>query len=274
MVSNAEHDAALARLKGMLDDPGTLDGLEQFVERLPELNATIELLSGFLANSSRIAENASGIVGTARKALGVTDAYEQTQSIKETVERGARIADELGGPLSEPETLQSMRTLVEMLPKLVAILQVFEQFLESSSRFAENVNTIVTTARRAAEDKWPDLLDRQGLLDLPQQVHSLINSPSLLRLLESRVLSDGALHVMDQVAAATVEAHQVAVEQDKRVSRLGAFNALGDPDVQRGLAFTLELAKSLGAHIREQPHATPTSSRDPDGASGAGADGA
>ncbi len=262
MVSNGDPNAAMARLSELLDDPQTLGGLEEFLHRLPELNATLELVSGFLASSSRIAENANGIVGTARKAMGGTDAYEQAEKLRDAVTRGARIAGRLGEPLSEPETLESVRSLMEMLPKLVAMLQVFEQFLANSSRFAENVNSIVTTARKAAESKWPDLLDRQGLLELPQQVHQIINSPSLRRLLDSRVLSDGALHVMDQVAAATVDAHSKTVERDTRLNRLGAFKALGDPDVQRGLAFTVELARSLGVCMREQPHATPSSARE------------
>ena len=262
MVSNDESNAALARLSGLLEDPQTMAGLEQFMERLPELNATLELISGFLASSSRIAENANGIVGTARKAFGEVDGAGQVERLKDAVEAGTRIAEELGEPLSDPENLESMRALVEMLPKLVAILQVFEQFLTSSSRFAENVNGIITMARKAAENKWPDLLDRQGLLDLPQQVHELINSHSLKQLLASRVLSDGALHVMDQVAAATVDAHAKAVQEDLRMGRMAAFKAIGDPDVQRGLAFTVELARCLGAHIREQPHATPSAERD------------
>ena len=262
MISNGEHQNAVDRLNTLLDDPETMGGLEQFLTRLPELNATVELLSGFLANSSRLAENANGIISTARKAAGDIDAVEQGERLRGAVERGTRIAETLGETLSDPETLESMKSLVDMLPKLVAFAQILEQFLESSSRFAENVNTIVATARKAAADKWPDLLDRQGLLDLPQQVHELINSPSLRRLLGSRVLSDGALHVMDQVAAATVEAHATSVGNDARRSRIGAFKSLGDPDVQRGLAFTVALARSLGVHMREQTEATPGATRD------------
>ena len=262
MVSNDETNAAMARLSGLIEDPETMAGLEHFMQRLPELNATLEILTGFLASSSRIADNANGIIGTAREAFGGVDAGEQVERLKGAMSTGTRIAEELGEPLSDPANLESMRQLVEMLPKLVSTMQILEQFLTSSSRFADNVNSIVMTAREAAEKHWPDLMDRQGLLDLPNQVHELITSHSLQQLLASRVLSDGALHVMDQVAAATVEAHAKSVNDDARLSRVGAFKSLGDPDVQRGLAFTVELARCLGAHIRVQPHATPSAERE------------
>ncbi len=257
-VSNGHPSDANERLQALLADPETVTALEDALDRLPELTATIDLISGFLANSSRIAENVNGIVTTAREAASEGDPAAGIDRVKRLATTGSRVADELGDPLSDPELLRSIRDLLEMLPRLVAVLGMLEAFLQNSSRFAENVNGIVNTARRAAEDKWPDLTDRQGLLSLPQQLLDIVNRPALTRLLDSQVLSAGALHVMDQVAGATVEAHQVAVEGDRKVSAFGAFRALGDPDVQRGLAFGIELARALGREMREQPHATPS----------------
>ncbi len=262
-VSNGTHADSGERLQALLDDPENVAALEDALTRLPELTATIDLISNFLAGSSRIAENANGIINTARESMAGVDMPEQVERMKRLAATGNRVAEELGDPLSDPELMASMRELLEMLPRLVALLKVFEMFLANSSRFAENVNSIVTTARRAAEDKWPELTDRQGLLSLPQQLLDVVNSPALTRLLESQVLSDGALHVMDQVAGATVEAHAKAVDHDVKVSAWGAFKALGDPDVQRGLGFTIALSRAIGRRMKDQPHPTPSSQERP-----------
>ena len=264
MIAESQQDEATRRLQAMLSDPDTVAALEGAIEKLPEFTAAVGLLSSFLANSSRIAENANGIVNTAREALGNGNGNGvgvRVDQIREWANTGSRVAEELRDPLSDPENLKSIRELLDMLPQLVATLKMLELFMENSSRFAENINSIVTTARRAAEDRWPDLMDRQGVLTLPNKLLDVVDSPALNRVLESKVLSDGALHVMDQVADATVEAHALSVAQDKKVGRLAAFRALGDPDVQRGLAFTLELARSLGRRMGEQPHPTPPSDR-------------
>ena len=264
MIADAEQAEATRRLQALLSDPETVAALEGAIERLPEFTAAVGLLSSFLASSSRIAENANGIVNTAREALGGGNGNGtglRVERIREWAHTGSRVADELQDPLSDPENLRSIRELLDMLPQLVATLKMLELFMANSSRFAENLNSIVTTARRAAEDRWPDLMDRQGILALPTKLLDVVDSPALNRVLASKVLSDGALHVMDQVADATVEAHGRSVAQDKKLGRIAAFRALGDPDVQRGLAFTVELARSLGRRIGEQPHPTPSADR-------------
>ncbi len=261
MIAPQDVREGIDRLRALLDDPETLAGIERFAEKLPEINATMELITGFLTSSSRMADNANGIVATAREAMGDTDLYEATERVKKAASTGARVAEDLGPALSDPETLESVKAIVEKLPRLVSLLQMLEQFLAGPSRFADNMNSIVSTARQAAESHWPDLLDRQGILSLPGQVLEIVSSPALRTLLASRVLSEGALHVMDQVADATVEAHQRVVSEKKRLTRFGAIKALGDPDVQRGLAMTIELSKALGRRIDSQSVPTPPSAR-------------
>ena len=251
----------IERLAELLDDDQAMEGFERFVEQLPELNATLELLSSFIASAPRIAENANGIVGTAREALSENDFAEQVSRVRSAAETGGTLIDELGPSLTDPEALESLKKLLEMMPRMVAILQMSEQFIQGASRFADNVNGIVNTAREAGGWDWIKQFGDASMADLPTKILDIVNSHSLQSLLASRVLSDGALHVMDQVAAATVEAHAKTVQEKKRVSRLGAFKALGDEDVQRGLAFTIELSRCIGARIREQHAPTPTAER-------------
>ena len=170
--------AGLERLNQLLESPETLEGLESFAEKLPELNASIDLVSSFFQNSSRLAENTNGILKTARDAFSDTDAELQIDRLRRAAQTGGVLADEFGDTLSDPRTTESLKQLIEMLPKLVAVLTVVDQFLESSSRFAENLNDIVRTARQAAQKNWPDLLDRQDLLELPNHLLSIAKSPA------------------------------------------------------------------------------------------------
>lgn len=240
----------IERLNALLDDPETLAGLESFVDKLPDLNAAIDLISSFFASSSRIAENTNGILRTARDAFVGSETDEQISRFQRVAETGSVLADELGEPLSDPQTIESVKQLIEMLPKLVAMLSILEQFMSSSSRFAENLNQVVKTARDAANEKWPDIMKRQDLLELPGHVLNIVDSPNLKRLLKSRVLSEEALETMDGVADAIIEARAKNMETDARVSPFGLFRAMGDPDVQRGLALTIEMARGVGKRMR------------------------
>lgn len=254
--------ASLDRLARILDDDDAFNGLERFIETLPDLNATLELVSQFVGAAPRIAENANQIVGTARHAFGDGDFAGHVEKARRAAATGDTLVGQLGPTLTHPETLESLRQLMESLPKLLAVMQMLEQFVQGASRFADNVNGIIATARTAGNENWIELMGNKELIGLPAKVLDLINSPSLQRLLASRVLSDGALHVMDQVASATVDAHAKTVAGDLHTTRFGAFKALGDKDVQHGLALAIELARSMGQHMRAQEHATPSAHRE------------
>lgn len=242
-------------IEGMLEKPEVAQSVAEFLEKLPDINASLDVLRAFLESSTRLAENANDIVLTAREAAAKNGAGEngssRVEDLLDAANTGTRVLSELSDPLSDPETLTNLRALLEMVPKLVTAADILDQFMSSSTRFAENLNDIVVTARKAAEKSWPDLKDRQDLLGLPGEVLKVVESPALRRLLDSRVLSDDALDVMDQVAGATIDAHREAVETDAKVGRIAAFKALGDPDVQRGVALALGFAKTLGASMRK-----------------------
>ena len=148
MIAQGEQHEGIDRLNALLEDPNTFKGLEEFVAKLPEINDAMELIRSFLASSSRMADNANGIMKTARDAMGDFDAYETQERLRTAATAGTRVASELGPTLSDPETLANVRRLAEMLPKLVDTMGLLEQFLAGSSRFADNLNSIVSTARR------------------------------------------------------------------------------------------------------------------------------
>lgn len=262
--ADATGDDGRAALERLMEDPATVSSLAEFLRRLPELNAALDVLRDFVHSSSRLADNAADIVQTARTAAAAEGAsMDRLESLMRAAGTGTRLLEEMAEPLDQPETVTSLRELIEMVPKLVAVLDILEQFVAGSSRFAENLNDIVLTARKAAEKTWPELESRKSLLDLPGELLQVVESPALRRLLGSRVLSDEALDVMDQVADATIEAHRESITTDARLGRFAAFKALGDPDVQRGLALTLGLARSLGRRMHAEHDVRPGADASP-----------
>lgn len=263
MISHDDHTTPDQRLAQLLDDPAAFEGLQRFIEKLPELNATLELLTQFLASAPRIAENASDIVGTARHAFPDSDLSEHVQRLRDAASLGNTVVEELGPTLTQQQTLDAIKRLADQLPKLLDVISMIEQFIQGASRFADNVNGIITTARHANPNGGKDApFITPEMTQLPAKILEIVNSAALQRLLASRVLSDGALHVMDQVAAATVDAHARTVANDLRTTRFGAFKALSNPDVQHGLALAIELARAMGQHMRDQPHDTPSHQRE------------
>ena len=59
MIAQSDQQAGIEKLRTLLDDPETLTGIEQFVSKLPELNATVaplaEILAGLLLVSGGFA---------------------------------------------------------------------------------------------------------------------------------------------------------------------------------------------------------------------------
>ncbi|MEN1704387.1 MAG: DUF1641 domain-containing protein, partial [Planctomycetota bacterium] len=242
---------SIARL---LEDDQVAQSLEELVGKLPELNAVLDIMRQFVTSSSRLADNANDIIRTAKDGFGNGKSLaDRVGELQTAAEQGGKLAGQLGGPVTNDETIESLKSLIGMLPDLVATLKIVEQFLANSTRFAENLNAIVQTARDAKPGSFLEGLDREVLLDLPTKALELVKSPVLGRLLESRVLSVDALDVMDGIADATIAAHTNTSTNDLRVSRLGAFKALGDEDVQRGLALAIELARNIGKQARGAP---------------------
>ncbi|MBL4697217.1 MAG: DUF1641 domain-containing protein [Phycisphaerales bacterium] len=261
-------DAAQSnRVSDLLTDTQNAENLQEFFQRLPELNGMIGILSAFVANGPQLAENANGIVETARESFeGGGDIHTNVERFKATATHGVKIAEELSPALADPETIKAINKLIEALPMLTDVIEMVEMFMANSSLLADNVNSIVETARESVEKVMPEHQDRQDLLGLPGQIIDIISSPALKGLLNSQVIAEGALLVMDQVATATIEAHATSVQKDTRVTRFGAIKAMGDPDVQRGMAFAFEFARCLGKKVHEQSVESSSSEESSNGA--------
>lgn len=251
-----------------LADPTVAEAIDNLLRMSPDLAGAASLLIGFVQRSSQIAENVNGIVDTARQASSGPDGragagLAELVAKKDRLLRLVELAERLEPVLSNPETLRSLTTLVESLPKITAMLRLVELFIGRSSDMAENFNGVVDTFRTAINKRWTNEAERDRIARLPGRLMDTIESESLQRLLESFMLSPEGLDVLDRLlrsgafrpealsligraSAAAVEAEKSVRNTGARVGPLGMLKALNDPDVQRGLAHAVELARLYG----------------------------
>ena len=235
-----------------LNDPATARAVHELLDVAPDLAGAAKLFVAFVRRSSDIAENVNGMVETARNAAGGTGASAvglgaEVNRIRDQLRRGSELFENVEPILNADETQTALREIVAALPKLMAIAKIVEQFVGRSSDIAENVNGIVDTFRAALDQRWPTGAERAQIAEVPGRLMETVVSPSLHRLLQSRLLSAEAITVMDRVAACVVEGNERARVTDARVGLMGLMGALRDPGVQRGLGTALEIARAFGA---------------------------
>lgn len=257
-----------------MSDPAIAESVDDLVRMLPDLAGAARLLVGFVQRSSQIAENVNGIVDTARQAAAGSDGRAgaglgDLAALKDRFTRALALVDALAPLLEKPETVASLLRVVESLPKLTAMMTLLEMFLARSSDIAENLNGVVDTFRTAINARWTNDAERARIAALPGRLMDTIESEALHRLLDSFVLSTEGLDVLDRLlrsgaftpqaldlvgrlANVTVEAERGVRSRDARVGPWGMLKAMSNPDVQRGMAQAIEVARLFGQHSREK----------------------
>jgi hypothetical protein len=138
--------------------------------------------------------------------------------------------------------------MFDQLPPLLAIVT---DTLDQQLLRAEDTG-VDAGERVAALLKVAERLTTPEALALAQTLVGHL--PSLQRLLDSELLSSGAVHIVSQAGTA------LAAAADSTSEPAGLFSllrALRDPAVQRALGFALKFAQLLGASLEPARHALP-----------------
>jgi uncharacterized protein YjgD (DUF1641 family) len=156
--------------------------------------------------------------------------------------------DEIATTYGEPDArLQQATALVERLtrPETLEMLQQALDVAESMpGMMAAAVDAVDELAAQAAA-RGVDLETlMHQLVDTAQGMTRLATSPEVQQLLESDMMSKGALTALSSAARALA----VAREDDgpTKVGIFGAMGAMRDPDVQKAVAFGLRFARGFG----------------------------
>ena len=130
--------------------------------------------------------------------------------------------------LTAPQSMETLHTLVEMLPTLGALVR---QAPGAVAAMVDTGDELVMRLREAGIDI--EHLGRRGL-------------HAAKALIDSNVLEDAAVAVISNAAQSLEESACNA----RPASLFGLIRALGDPDVQRALGFFLAFAKSFGSRCK------------------------
>lgn len=210
--------ASLERLNARLDAlEHRLEGvaaLGRLADRLERIEAMVDAF-GTLAERLPVVADAAGTTATW--------AWQQAEARGiDPIETGRRAAD-LGAALARPEGLA-------LAERLLAKQALLEKTLDALDAVPQD--DLLAVAQHGAA--------------LTGKLAALLRAPELARLLDAGG-NPSALATAEAATTALVEARAAKIEP---VGPFGALRALGDPDVQRAVGFSLALAKRFGQVLK------------------------
>jgi uncharacterized protein YjgD (DUF1641 family) len=219
-----------------------LAALERIERRLEHLEERLDRLDA-------LASQAPGALAAFTDTFDTTVAYLQARGVD--VDGRLRALLALTERLTHPATLRALEKAAELAteaPNLVAaavdnVDGLIERLHERGVDVDDRAKTTLAIAERLTSP--PALAAVREVLD---------HIDDLQHLLHSGVLDKSAVRLVGELGKALAA---TSAEASPRVGAFGALRALGDPDIQRALGFTLQLASRFGAALKEVPPALP-----------------
>jgi len=245
-------------------DAASIAGLKRLAARADDLLALLDLIGSGIARGPEIADNVNGLVQLARSAGGLqgeklTEITKSLAQLRELVTSDS--FNELAVALQDPTTGENLVKLLARSGDLAALVNLLDAFLKRGPEFADNINGLVAMARGLkVPEQVPALfdalqkLDYVGLVSLTNTLYPILASPQVQTLLtRTDILGEGTLALVNAAAQSALDAQAEQTRTDARTGPIGVLRGLGDPDVQRTIAFALDLAKRFGAKLRTGP---------------------
>ncbi|MCU0657564.1 MAG: DUF1641 domain-containing protein [Polyangiaceae bacterium] len=216
-------------------DP-VLAALERIEQRLDRLESAMQRADAALAQVPNVVAAATDTLDgvTARLQTRGVDVDERARAALATLER-----------LTEPRVLASLEQAAALAPQLPGLIAaaadtadgIVERLQARGIDLDERLRTTLAIAERLTSP--PALTAVSTALD---------HLEDLQFLLDSGVLDKPAVRLIGKVGQALAAS---AAEVPPRAGMFQAMRALGVPDIQRALGFTLRLAERFGASLRE-----------------------
>ena len=151
--------------------------------------------------------------------------------------------------LNDPAVAASLVTLLDNAELLSTLVLGLSGFIERSDIIMESVAESVGEFKASGAIHRPEGAPTMAELGtIAGQLSAA--TPALSRLLESSVLDPETIDLLATISEAGTEGAANARANNTKVT--GVFSALGslkDPEVQRGLGFIIEIARSLGRRM-------------------------
>lgn len=194
---------------------------------LSRVEARLERIENMLARFEAVADQVPGLVALA------SDVADEWATRDGRVDARLTEVFNLLKRATRPEVLQSLQTLVTQLEAAPGMFAMVGDMVDDFARSAEADGADLHTAT-------------SHLFDTLRALVKLLGQPEIRDLLESGVLSPGAVRSMNMAARAFAEA---SAHPAQRVGLFSAVSRTRDPDVQRALGFMLNTAKTLGQSL-------------------------
>lgn len=167
--------------------------------------------------------------------------------------------DDVLDRLNDPAKLAALNTLVDNLELLAVLVAGLDGLARKGDLIADTAAEVLDTARAASRSTGLDV--RRTSEQLATLIPTLAEAaPAINRVAHSAIVHEQAVEVVGLTAQAVSEGYQRVAGTDKRVARRHLLKIAKEPEVQRGLAFLVEVARVLGTELAQAPpHKQPQS---------------
>lgn len=150
--------------------------------------------------------------------------------------------------LNDPAVAASLVTLLDNAELLSTLVLGLSGMMERGDMIMDAVAEGVNDFKRAGAGR-PE--GAPSLAQLGEVVSDLGNAaPALTRITESAMVHPETIDLLSMISEASTEGARNARAQEPEITGLiSAAKTLRDPEVQRGLGFVIEIARSLGRRM-------------------------
>jgi uncharacterized protein YjgD (DUF1641 family) len=308
--STVEISDSLRGVIEQLNEPQTADALKNLAKNAQVLDLLVESLDGFLRRGEEISDNVGESIrefvpssnGHGNKPQLMEEVPELLGNLPILAKTGNKLStiaetkdfDDLLQPaniaalkdlteqLANPETLDSLKKVIEYAPMLVFLMEALDGFLRRGEEITDNIGESlrevtgqvtgsesgeIGTAVSQMSSVLPSLL--KSLPEVAENLPPLIEqSPSLIRtgtklgeIAESEgvqafffffMLTPELVNFLGDTGKLAVTTKENFQRNPEKLGLWGLYKKSGDEDVQRGLGFLMELAKNFGQMLNEK----------------------
>lgn len=276
-MSTADTEPTAAeKLQDRLNDPAVAESLTCLLDRIDIVSFAVESLDGLVRRGEVIADSVSEGFAEVRNS-DTAEALELLQKTPEILRTSSKLvgaAAELDSDalsqshvlakLTDPQTLQTLNSLLERLPLIAFTVEALESFLQRGETIADNMSEAVGQMELTAKDIDISklLMFLEALPTLTEAGEKILNSelmngvPAVIEagvsMIDSGMLDQQVVSTLGDLGKKGAETYRdVASKPVEPVGGLFAtLKATKDPDVQKTVGFFFAFAKAFAKHLK------------------------
>jgi uncharacterized protein YjgD (DUF1641 family) len=274
-------DASAQALLDRLSEPRTAEALHRLLDHAELLAFSATALDGLVQRSDVIVENVAATVGEMRGSLAQLPAVDGAAvgqligQLPQLVDLTRQISELSARPefratlalLSDSKTLTSLNSLLQHAELIAYLVGAVDALLKRSDTMVESVGAMLQelgAATPGAGDSILTLLqtlhERRDYLprlitavpqftEMIEKLAPFIASEEFNALLESGIFHPDTVKLLGRAGDIFVDAYNDDRTAERRLGPIGAVRALGDPDVQRVIAWAVNFSQRFGKSL-------------------------